>query len=62
MHMYRVIQTSPLGAESIIALHGTFSEASAQTVRLDPDLSPELAGFTYTADADPVEVTVTSID
>lgn len=47
MHMYRVIQISPLGAESIIALHGTFSEASAHAVRLDPEALIGWAIFRY---------------
>lgn len=60
MHMYRVIQISPLRRESIIALHGQYEEALDHTERCNAsDAHP---GSTYTTDADPVLVTVTSID
>ena len=61
MHMYRVIQHSPLGHESIIALHGQYSEASDHAMRCNASDDAD-AGFVYHADADPVRVTVTSID
>lgn len=61
MHMYRVIQTSPLGVESIIALHGTLGQAIEQVVRLHR-APGELSGFRYHVDADPVEVTYMPIE
>ena len=62
MHMYRVIQISPLLSESIIALHGQYEEALDHARRCNASASGRESGFTYYADADPVMVTVTSID
>lgn len=62
MHMYRVTQAGGRGPEQIVGLHGTYAEASAQAVRLNGDASPDTEGFTFFADADPVLVTVSSID
>lgn len=68
MHMYRVIQTSPMGGEHVIALHATLEEASDHAERCNAshaercNATAEEPTFTYFTDADPVEVTVTSID
>lgn len=61
MHMYRVIQISPLLSEHIIALHGQHEEAIDHAERCNASADAD-AGFVYHAHPTPVMVTVTSID
>lgn len=60
MHMYLVVQTSPLRFESVVALHGTIGEATAQVDRLNND--PELNGFRYHVEPEPFVVTYMPIE
>lgn len=59
MHMYRVIQETPRGLPSVIALHGTLGEAEDQAARINVEGS---VTFYYHADPEPVDVTFMPIE
>lgn len=58
MHMYRVIQSSPRGLDSIVSLHGRYDDAEDYVNLLD---TVNDGSFTYWVDYVPVEVTTSEI-
>lgn len=55
MHMYRVIQETPRGLPTVIALHGTLAEAEDQAARINVEGS---VTFYYHVAPEPVDVSI----